>query len=53
MSCSQPPEGHARQTLRLLAECYVGLSYVESLSHEAMRRGLKKPTQALAEGGAG
>ena len=50
MSCSQPPEGHARWTLRLLAERCVELSYVESLSHEAVRRVLKKRTQAQAEG---
>ena len=42
LSCSDPPEGRARWTLRLLADKVVELGYVESISHEAIRQTLKK-----------
>lgn len=42
LSCSEPPEGRAVWTLRLLAEKVVELGYVESISHEAIRQALKK-----------
>jgi hypothetical protein len=42
LACSAPPEGHARWTLRLLADRMVELEIVDSLSHEAVRRALKK-----------
>ena len=38
LSCSQPPEGYARWSLRLLADKMVELEYVESVSHETVRR---------------
>ena len=44
----QPPEGCARWTLRLLAEQMVALEYVDELSHETVRRVLKKHYQTLA-----
>lgn len=44
LACSGAPEGHTRWTLRLLAEKMVELTYVESLSHETVRRVLKKTT---------
>lgn len=44
----QPPEGHARWTLRLLAREMVALEYVDELSHETVRRVLKKHHQTLA-----
>jgi len=44
LACSQAPEGHTRWTLRLLAERMVELTYVDSLSHETVRRVLKKTT---------
>jgi transposase len=40
--CSAPPDGHARWTLRLLADRLVELSVVESISYETVRRTLKK-----------
>jgi transposase len=40
--CSQAPEGHERWTLRLLAEKMVALDFVDSVSHETIRRTLKK-----------
>ncbi len=42
LSCGAPPEGFARWSLRLLAERAVELEYVDSLSHETVRRVLKK-----------
>lgn len=42
LRCSEPPEGFARWSLRLLAEKMVELDYVESISHESVRRLLKK-----------
>jgi len=42
LSCSEPPEGFSRWSLRLLADKMVALDYVDSLSHETVRRVLKK-----------
>jgi len=42
LSCSNPPEGFARWTLRLLADKVVELDYIDSISHETVRRVLKK-----------
>jgi hypothetical protein len=40
--CSAPPAGHARWTLRLLADQAVALEIVEAISHETVRQVLKK-----------
>jgi len=40
--CSQAPEGHERWTLRMLADKMVELDIVDSVSHETIRRTLKK-----------
>ena len=42
LSCSKPPTGFARWSLRLLADKMVELHYVSDISHEAVRRVLKK-----------
>jgi transposase len=42
LACSEPPTGHDHWTLRLLADRMVKLEYVEELSHETVRRTLKK-----------
>src|SRR5665647_2232721 len=42
LSCSQPPEGFARWSLRLLADKAVELGYFENISHETVRCTLKK-----------
>ena len=42
LSCGQPPSGHARWSLRLLADKMVELRYVDSISHETVRSVLKK-----------
>jgi hypothetical protein len=47
IACGTPPEGRARWTLRLLADRMVGLGYVESVSHEAVRQTLKKMNSSL------
>jgi transposase len=42
LCCGAKPAGHARWTLRLLAERAVELEIVESISHETVRQCLKK-----------
>jgi hypothetical protein len=42
LTCSEPPAGHERWTLRLLAERMVQLEYVTAVSHETVRQVLKK-----------
>jgi len=42
LSCSEPPEGYSRWSLRLLADQAVELKYVDSISYETVRRVLKK-----------
>lgn len=42
LSCGKPPSGHSRWSLRLLADRMVELQYTESVSHETVRRVLKK-----------
>jgi hypothetical protein len=42
LSCSKPPMGHARWSLRLLADKMVELEYADSISYETVRRVLKK-----------
>ncbi len=42
LSCSEPPRGFARWSLRLLADRVVELDYIDSVSHETVRRVLKK-----------
>lgn len=50
LSCSDPPEGFERWSLRLLADKVVELHYIDSISHETIRRILKKTN--LSPGGA-
>ena len=42
IACSDPPEGHAHWTLKLLADKMVELDYVDSVSRETVRQSLKK-----------
>lgn len=42
LACSEPPEGTARWTLRLLADKMVELGYVDSISHVTVGEILKK-----------
>ena len=47
LACSEPPEGCARWTLRLLADKLVELEVVDSITDEAVRRQLKKTNLSL------
>ena len=47
LSCSEPPEGFARWSLRLLADKVVELGYIDSVSHETIRCILKKTKLSL------
>lgn len=42
LSCGEPPKGFARWSLRLLADKMVELKYIDEISHETVRRVLKK-----------
>ena len=42
LACSAAPEGRGQWTLRLLSDQMVVLGYVDSMSHETVRRVLKK-----------
>lgn len=42
LACSPAPQGHARWTLRLLADRAVQLGFIESISHNAVKEILKK-----------
>ena len=42
LTCSEPPEGHAKWTMELLAEKLVELDIVESVSDTTVWRELKK-----------
>ena len=48
LSCSDPPKGFSRWSLRLLSSRMVELQYVDSISHEAVRTVLKKRIKAVA-----
>lgn len=49
VACTKPPEGHARWSLRLLADKVVELSIVEDISHVEVGRILKKTNCSLIE----
>ena len=47
LACSQPPEGRAGWTLKLLADRLVEREIVESISPETVRQTLKKTNSSL------
>ncbi len=47
LSCSDPPKGFSRWSLRLLADKVVELDYIDNISHETIRRVLKKTKSNL------
>lgn len=53
LSCSEPPEGQAQWSLRLLADKVVELGYIENVSYETVRRVLKKTKSSLGGKSAG
>lgn len=42
LTCSEPPEGRATWSLRLLTDVFVALGVSEPVSHETVRQALKK-----------
>ena len=53
LSCSEPPLGRSRWTLKLLADKAVELNYVAAISRETVRRTLKKTNSSLGRRSAG
>ena len=53
VSCGDPPAGHAQWSLRLLADRVVELGYIDSVSHETVRRVLKKTNSNLGSASGG
>ena len=53
LSCSQPPKGYARWSLRMLANKAIELNYIDTVSHETIRSLLKKRVKAVEEKGMG
>ncbi len=53
LSCSEPPEGRERWSLRLLADRMVELGYADELSYETVRRTLKKTASNLTSNASG
>jgi transposase len=53
LACSKPPEGHARWTVRLLAEEAVKRRFVSDLAPETLRQILKKTPSSLGNSKAG
>ncbi|MFV0269375.1 MAG: helix-turn-helix domain-containing protein [Draconibacterium sp.] len=49
LCCSDPPEGFAKWSLRLLADRMVQLEYATSVSHETIRKTLKKTNLNLGK----
>jgi Homeodomain-like domain len=46
LTCGEPPAGQARWSLRLLADKLVELEIVEAISHQTVRRVLKKTSSS-------
>jgi transposase len=53
LACQKAPVGRTRWTLRLLADQLVQLGYAESISHETVRKVLKKMSYSLGNRSAG
>jgi len=49
IACSEPPKGYGKWSLRLLADRMIELEYVEDISHETVRKVLKKTNLNLGE----
>jgi len=47
LTCSDPPEGYDRWTLRLLADRLVKMEVIDSISHVAVGEALKKMNLSL------
>jgi len=49
LCCSEPPEGFAKWSLRLLADKLVELKYIDYISHVTVREVLKKTNLSLGK----
>lgn len=47
LCCSEPPEGYARWSVRLLADKLIELQYVDAISHVTVHKALKKMNLSL------
>ncbi len=47
LTCSSPPDGQKRWTMKMLAERIVQLGHVETISSETVRQTLKKTNSSL------
>jgi len=47
LACSEPPEGYAKWSLRLIADKVVELGYCDHISHSEVRDILKKTNSSL------
>jgi len=47
LCCTEPPEGYAKWSVRLLADRVVELGYIDSISHMTVSRTLKKMNLSL------
>jgi len=47
LACSEPPDGYASWSLRLLQDRMIRLELVENISHETIRQTLKKTGSSL------
>jgi transposase len=47
IACSEPPKGFGQWSLRMLADRMVELNYVDDISHETVRKVLKKTNLSL------
>jgi transposase len=53
LACSEPPQGRDRWNFRLLADKAVELGFIESISHETVRKTLKKTASSLTSSSSG
>ena len=53
LACSEPPSGHARWTLQLLADHAVEIGVIESISHTSVGTVLKKARSSRGARNAG
>lgn len=53
LACSEAPEGRERWSMRLLADKAVQMGIVQSVSHETVRKTLKKTNSVLTSSRAG
>ena len=49
LTCSEPPAGQGRWTLRLLADQMVTLGYIDEVSHVTIGEWLKKTNSSLGK----